>query len=608
MKSVVNGEAACYPSSRKGPYVLKENPPTVKPPSKTVIEIERATVTMDVELTMMQRSFWSSYCYQGTGFDPNTGCFSGLTQALPGYVEAQEWVKKQQCAIGWDCKDCYGDASDACLRPMEGVKKWVKGKELERIENNNHIARHTCNLSWRCSIHKSKFPTFLTNQKGIWKTYTEYENGTQIMLSNTDFWVMPDMVMKKTQEPEFKVERIPMACFQHRRDNMITDELSCYDDENGNFIEFRQSVKCIGKTCYRLLDKPAVNTVIGVNLKSASLEDLHRVIQTEHLLNEELRYNFGQILQLVNQQQQIINTIINSVAKIDDKLIGNILGNRAHSTFMGETQFYMVPCKEPVSKTSNCNENMIFQNGRWKQLENATQCKNFTEPIPLALLNPEEMWLPEEIDVDDIGIAADFEGWTLYEKERGDLARAMEYSVNAQSTTSMADLMEYPKGLLNATLLGFLTSHVMTIAAVVLVLFYLKARAVEKRAESNNLGGGINIISNISRPENLKVDPTSLTKTGVEQAKDYEEAQKRHPDSTFSTIEIYETPGGLGVDPLPYLQRTSSVKSWRLTPKPRGRRDRVAKRRVERGSIRKSPEESRAIFQPNATFHGIFFG
>lgn len=48
----------------------------------------------------------------------------------------------------------------------------------------------------------------------------------------------------------------------------------------------------------------------------------------EHLLNEEMRYNFGQVLEFLNRQQTIINTIINSVDKIDDKLIRNILGNK----------------------------------------------------------------------------------------------------------------------------------------------------------------------------------------------------------------------------------------------------------------------------------------
>lgn len=509
-------EAACFPKNKKGPYTLKEHVPTFKPPSKTTIEIERVMVTRDAEITTMQRSYWSSYCYQGSSLDPNTGCKDGVTQVLPGYLETDKWISKQQCTVGPDCKDCYGSDSDACIRPEERVRKWVTKKEMERHENNNHFAFHTCNLSWRCSIQKSDFPTFMARRDGEWLMYTEYANGTELVLSGRDYWIMPDIVMRKTRNPEYTIEKISMSCFHHKHEDTATKELSCYDEQFGNFIEFKNAVMCTGRFCYRLLDKPRSNTQDTVNLKAASLEDLHRAIQTEHLINEELRYNFGQVLQLIRRQQKIIESIILSVGKIDDQLIGRILGNKAQSSFVGDKQFFMIPCNEPVSSSiSNCNSNMIFKNGRWNQFtkpsNKPTECKTFPEPMELTLLEPEKMWLPDEIDGDDIGVVTDFEGWTLYAKEREELARAMEYSSNAQNTTSMADMMAYPKGALNATLFGFLTTHVLTIGAVALVLYVLKTRASCSRTTHPDSGLKVNMVNHISHPETMKIDvPSSM--------------------------------------------------------------------------------------------------
>lgn len=179
-----------------------------------------------------------------------------------------------------------------------------------------------------------------------------------------------------------------LSCFQHNN-VQNTQTLSCYDEEFGNFFDMSKNLSCTGKYCYKMLYSKQYDADIEVvNLKAASLEDMKGVVEIEHMLNEELRYNFGKVLELVNKQQQIIDVIIMSIAKIDDRLIGNILGNKAISKFVGEKEFNLYAIKEPETNGSNCFGNQIFRNGRWQHLTDLTQCKNYTTPKEINLIEP----------------------------------------------------------------------------------------------------------------------------------------------------------------------------------------------------------------------------
>lgn len=225
-----------------------------------------------------------------------TGCFEGIEQVLPTYEEATEWIKRDQCSHGQDCNDCWGSDAIKCMA-IPSFKEWTRGKELEKKTNNNHFPFHTCNISWRCGIHKAKFPTFITRKNGMWEVYTEYSNGTEMIIDSRDYWKSRDLVMKKITKPEIRTDQIEIACF-----DIKDKDLACYDAELGNFMEFRTNWTCVGKTCYHINSNSSPKLLSAsrghsyVQLKAPSMEDLKEAIITEHLLSEEMRYNFGQIL------------------------------------------------------------------------------------------------------------------------------------------------------------------------------------------------------------------------------------------------------------------------------------------------------------------------
>lgn len=460
----------CSSKDRKGPFKLDQQRANISAPSKTTLRLERAKIVKDVTIAILQRAFHSSYCYQGGPLDPNTSCFTGITQNLPGYEETSEWVTRGKCAVGPDCTDCWGSDSKICLNPQNYPKRWVDKKEIIIASNNNHFAFHTCNLSWKCSIHTTDFPTFIKVKNNRYTYYTEYLNGTELNLDSKDFWTMHDIVLKKVTDPILETTVINASCF-----NGENKTIACYDNELGNFVEFTGDWKCTGNTCYKMNknydDEITSNKV--VDLKAASKEDLHRVIEIEHMLNEELRYNFGLVLEELADLRAAIIKVVLSTSKIDDQLMGSILGHNVRSQFVNEEIFYLSPCKNIEANSTNCKGDLTFRNGRWQENNNQSECIIIANASTINLLQPKELWFPEIIDTKPIGTVENFDGWTYYAREQDSLQKAMQWTKNLQSTTSLADIANYPQGFIEGAITGFITLHSIAYGVLALIIIYL---------------------------------------------------------------------------------------------------------------------------------------
>lgn len=474
----------CSTHIRKGPYKLPTLEKNIEAPSKQLLTLERIHITADVELAILYRSVWSSYCYNGGTMDPNSGCYRSLSNDLPGYEEATQWIAKSKCAVGPDCEDCWGSDAANCLKIYTQPKTWVEGKELTKRENNNHFPFHTCNVSWRCGVHKTRFPTFITMGPHGWLAYTEYSNGTEIVIDTRDYWKTGDMALKKTAEYEWERDEFKAPCF------MVSGKFfACYDDKFGNFVEFKSHWACEGKTCY-LLKEEGMDTITEhtksfetANLKAPSIEDLRHTIETEHMLNEEMRYNFGLVLSQVTKLQQILTKVITSAGKVDDRLLGAVLGYPARSQFISEETFYLSPCADIIpTNHSNCYKNLVFKNGRWINKTAEVKCLDLEKTENLEIFEHKDMWFPEIVDQDLIGTATDFEGWTYYAREQDNLKQTMEWTKNSQSSTSISDISNYSKGFIDQALVGFLTSNIILYAVLgVAAVTFLKIRKGNQR-------------------------------------------------------------------------------------------------------------------------------
>lgn len=465
----------CRSDIKQGPFTFEQRNIDIATPSKIILKIERIKVVKDVELAVMYRAFWKSFCYNGGALDWNTGCYDSLKQALPSYEETGEWIARQECTVGNDCEDCYGGNSQQCDDPEGHEKRWVKNKELIRAKNNNHFARHTCNISWRCGISIDAYPTFIRRNEDTWVIYTETKNGTELEVEKKDFWTSKDMLLRKTSEPITKTEWINVACFK-----VNNKYYACYDEQLGNFVEFKMESICMGKTCYRMeqSDIPLEKSpTVKADLHAASIEDLRSIIAIEHMINEELRYNFGLVLEELNEQRNIIMKVILSAAKIDDRLIGVVLGQKAVSKFITEETFFLAPCSNTPKSTSNCRGDTFFKNGRWQIKSTDDQCIETGNSTKIDIMKTKQLWFPDIINQQPTGTADNFEGWTYYANEQENLREAMEWTKNVQQNTSINDIMSYPRGFINNALLGFVSLHTLMYAGCILIAIYLCWRA-----------------------------------------------------------------------------------------------------------------------------------
>lgn len=106
------------------------------------------------------------------------------------------------------------------------------------------------------------------------------------------------------------------------------------------------------------------------------------------MLNEELRYNFGQLLAENRQMKRVVTKIILSVAKIDDRIIGNILDQEDES---------------------------------WSKLTNSEDCERLDGVQRINLFKKLELWFPDTIEGKPIGVSGDMEGWTFIAHEKHNL-------------------------------------------------------------------------------------------------------------------------------------------------------------------------------------------
>lgn len=187
---------------------------------------------------------------------------------------------------------------------------------------------------------------------------------------------------------------------------------ACYDQQLGNYIEFKTKTICFKSLCYFL--KIATGGIVNesyMNLTETNMENLKAVIMAEHALNEDLRINFGLAVKELTHTRKILIKTILSMAKIDDNLLGAIMNNQARSQFVNEDTFYLIPCGKIGKYNSSCKMNMIFKTGRWDFKTNLTTCSNVKETQSIDIsqflnLSKENSQLDKSQD--------NFDGWTYF--------------------------------------------------------------------------------------------------------------------------------------------------------------------------------------------------
>lgn len=104
----------------------------------------------------------------------------------------------------------------------------------------------------------------------------------------------------------------------------------------------------------------------------------------------------------------------------------------------------------------------------------------------ISIFNQIELWFPDTKELEPIGTASDMDGWTFIAQEKENLRQAIEFTTQGKSSTSIADVYEWPRGWLDLSMKAFLTTHAVTITALVAIGSSLLNRFRRGAATSEN--------------------------------------------------------------------------------------------------------------------------
>ena len=142
----------------------------------------------------------------------------------------------------------------------------------------------------------------------------------------------------------------------------------------------------------------------------------------------------------------LLKDLINSLSKLDEKLLVNLARTGFKTDYLSEDIFYIKPCVAPIPRESNCVNGKIFKNGRWRVITNPANCISYRSFKNLTLFSNFDLWLPQLMNATFHGTANDLPGWKFLVESQDDLASTMEYTKNGGKGTGIEDVAAKPAG------------------------------------------------------------------------------------------------------------------------------------------------------------------
>nr|AFS51902.1 DekiORF24 [Dendrolimus kikuchii nucleopolyhedrovirus] len=466
----------CNVQMKTGPYKIKNL--DIAPPKET---LEKDVVITIVETDYAEnviigyKGYYQAYAYNGGSLDPNTR-IEETTKTLPVSKEdLMMWLYRQQCEVGVELIDRWGSDSDECFHGTDGRGVWVKSKELVKRQNNNHFARHTCNRSWRCGYSTAKLYTRLTCDDDTDECRVDIldAEGLPFNVSTETVLHRDGVSMVLKDKPKYTSRDVKAACLLIRDDrsspSSVTREHCLIDNDifdlskNAWDCKFNRCIK--RKVEHVVKQRPdkwrhdaAPKYAEGATATKGDLMHIQEELMYE---NDLLRMNIELMHAHINKINNMLHDLIVSVAKVDERLIGNLMNNSVSSVFLSDDTFLLMPCTNPLSHTSNCYNNSIYREGRWVSNSDPSQCIDFSNFKELAIDDDVEFWIPTIGNTTYHDSWKDASGWSFIAQQKSNLITTMENTKFGGVGTSLSDITSMAEGELLSTLSSYMLGHIV---------------------------------------------------------------------------------------------------------------------------------------------------
>ncbi|QDL56946.1 GP64 [Dione juno nucleopolyhedrovirus] len=478
----------CNAQMKSGPWRIKKLP--IASPKETLqkdVDIEIVETDMDQNVIIGYKGYYQAYAYNGGSLDPNTRVEETMKTLNVPKEDLLMWAIRRQCEVGEELIDQWGSDSDSCFRNLDGRGVWVSGKELVKRNNNNHFAYHTCNRSWRCGVSTAKMYTRLecNDETDECKVVILDINGANINVTeNTPLYRDGvSMILKKKSTFSRRTEKV--ACLlvkNNKHDPSSVEREHCLVD-NDIFDLSKNIWLCKFNRCIKRKSENVVRARPPTWRPDASPKhdegatatkgDLMHIQEELMYENDLLRMNLELLHAHINKLNNMMHDLIVSVAKVDERLIGNLMNNSVSSTFLSDDTFLLMPCTNPPPHTSNCYNNSIYMEGRWVANTDSSQCIDFRNHRDLAIDDDIEFWIPTIGNTSYHENWKDASGWSFIAQQKNNLIATMENTKFGGHATSLSDIVDMAKGELDATLWSFTLGHGLNFFLITSVIVFL---------------------------------------------------------------------------------------------------------------------------------------
>ncbi|AKN80761.1 GP64 [Diatraea saccharalis granulovirus] len=473
----------CNVQMKNGPYRIKNL--AITPPRETLKKDVTVTIVeTDYEENVLigYKGYYQAYGYNGGSLDANTRLEETMESLPLTKEDLLTWTYRQECEVGEELIDRWGSDSDDCYRNKDGRGVWVKTKELVKRQNNNHFAHHTCNRSWRCGFSTAKMYSKLVcdDETNDCKVFILDNTGKPINITTNEVLYRDGVNMMLKSKPTFTRREEKVACLlvkdelnpDKTREHCLIDS-DIYDLSNNNW--FCMFNKCIKRNVDSVVKKRPNKWMHNLAPKysegaTATKGDMMHIQEELMYENDLLKMNIELVHAHMNKLNNIIHDLIVSIAKVDERLIGNLMNISVSSVFLSDDTFLLMPCTNPPQHTSNCYNNSIYREGRWVFNEDTSECIDFNNYRELSIDDDIEFWIPTIGNTTYHDSWKDASGWSFVAQQKSNLIMTMENTKFGGVGTSLSDITSMSEGELTAKLTTFVFSHIVTFILIIILI------------------------------------------------------------------------------------------------------------------------------------------
>lgn len=308
------------------------------------------------------------------------------------------------------------------------------------------FARHTCISTQRCGLHSSKFPVYLELTEHGVLPFPCGPKGEKLKLG--DKFATLDHETVVYFPDDHKVTEVDMwiHCYKSEGQETVCQlphDKRLESHSGAIFILPPENCLVFDNAAVIVTEEAHPNDTQHSGLKgttatfkktrvkeAASVEDLKPIITSMIFESSETNYNLFQLLKGLVETTSVLKKTIESVAKLDDELVGKIIGLQPKTKWFNDHLFHMCPCFQiDRSSNGNCHDNFIYKDGRYKFNDSKDQCSSFSNDSVIHI--PKAQHVNLSFSLLDIpparGTVGSWEGWSWSAEQKQNLLETMAF-------------------------------------------------------------------------------------------------------------------------------------------------------------------------------------